>query len=57
MMNFNEVKSILESITELVKKAATLDLQEKIISSELPFIPKENLLPAISEARQNLTAV
>ena len=32
MMNFNEVKSILESITELVKKAATLDLQEKIIS-------------------------
>jgi len=32
MMNFNEDKSILESITELVKKAATLDLQEKIIS-------------------------
>ena len=31
-MNFNEVKSILESITQLVKKAATLDLQEKIVS-------------------------
>ncbi len=31
-MNFGEVKSILESITELVKKSATLDLQEKIVS-------------------------
>jgi hypothetical protein len=30
-MNFTEVKSILESITALVKKAATLDLQEKIV--------------------------
>lgn len=32
MMNFSEVKSILESVTELVKKSATLDLQEKIVS-------------------------
>ena len=31
MMNFTEVKSILESVTELVKKGATLDLQEKIV--------------------------
>lgn len=30
-MNFTEVKSILESITDLVKKGATLDLQEKIV--------------------------
>ena len=32
MMNFGEVKSILESLTDLVKKTATLDLQEKIVS-------------------------
>ena len=31
MMNFNDVKSILESLTDVVKKAATLDLQEKIV--------------------------
>lgn len=31
-MNFTEAKSILESLSKLVKKAATLDLQEKIIS-------------------------
>jgi regulator of replication initiation timing len=30
-MNFTEVKSILESVSQLVKKAATLDLQEKIV--------------------------
>ena len=32
MMNFGEVKSILESLTDLVKKTATLDLQEKIVN-------------------------
>ena len=31
-MNFTEVKSILESIADLVKKGATLDLQEKIVN-------------------------
>jgi hypothetical protein len=31
-MNFNEAKSALETITEVIKKSATLDLQEKIIS-------------------------
>lgn len=32
MINFNEAKSILESVANLVKKAATIDLQEKIIN-------------------------
>lgn len=32
MVNFSEAKSILEAVTELVKKSATLDLQEKIVS-------------------------
>jgi|SRR3989344_1537725 len=32
MISFSEVKLILESLTDLVKKAATLDLQEKIVS-------------------------
>ncbi|MES2135179.1 MAG: hypothetical protein V4449_03005 [Patescibacteria group bacterium] len=31
-MNFGDVKTILESLTELVKKTATLDLQEKIVN-------------------------
>jgi hypothetical protein len=32
MLNFADAKSILESVTELVKRAATIDLQEKIVS-------------------------
>lgn len=32
MISFSDVKSILESVSELAKKAATLDLQEKIVN-------------------------
>lgn len=31
-MNFTEAKSILETVTDLVKKSATIDLQEKIMN-------------------------
>ena len=41
-MNFSEVKSVLETVAELVKKSATLDLQEKIVAlREFVISPKE----------------
>ncbi|MEZ4103834.1 MAG: hypothetical protein R3B60_00950 [Candidatus Paceibacterota bacterium] len=53
-LNFSEAKSILESITELVKKSATLDLQEKIVSLRefIVSIKDENI--ALKEENQAL---
>jgi len=54
MLNFSEAKSILESITDIVKKSATLDLQEKIVSLRefIISIKDENI--ALKEENQSL---
>ncbi|MFA5009852.1 MAG: hypothetical protein WC553_01295 [Patescibacteria group bacterium] len=52
MMNFTEVKSILESLTELVKKAATLDLQEKIVSLREYIVALKDENIALKEENQ-----
>lgn len=54
MMNFNEVKSILESITELVKKSATLDLQEKIVSLREYILSLKDENISLKEENQSL---
>ncbi len=53
-MNFSEVKSILESITELVKKSATLDLQEKIINLREFIISTKDENITLKEENQSL---
>ena len=54
MMNFTEVRSILESLTELVKKAATLDLQEKIVSLREYIIALKDENITLKEENQTL---
>ena len=53
-MNFNEVKSILESLTDLVKKVATLDLQEKIVSLREYIISLKDENISLKEENQAL---
>lgn len=53
-MNFSEVKSILESVTALVKKAATLDLQEKIVSLREYIISLKDENISLKEDNQGL---
>ena len=53
-MNFNEVKSVLESITVLVKKAATLDLQEKIVNLREYIISLKDENISLKEENQTL---
>ncbi len=53
-MNFTEVKSILESITTLVKKAATLDLQEKIVQLREYIISLKDDNISLKEENQTL---
>lgn len=65
MIGYSEAKSILESVSELVKKAATIDLQEKImelreyivsLKDENITIKEENqTLKLQLEAQQNFT--
>ena len=59
LVNFNFSKSNFNSLVETVSALdfAAGDLQEKIVSTQLPYFPKENLLPMIVEARQNLASV
>ena len=53
-MNFAEVKSILESLTALVKKAATLDLQEKIVSLREYIVSLKDENISLKEENQTL---
>jgi regulator of replication initiation timing len=54
MMNFSEVKTILESVSELVKKARTLDLQEKIVDLREYIISLKDDNISLKEENQNL---
>lgn len=53
-MNFSEVKSILESLTNLVKKVATLDLQEKIVDLREYIISLKDENISLKEENQNM---
>ena len=53
-MNFSEVKSILEAVTDLVKKSATLDLQEKIVGLREYIIELKDNNIALKEENQGL---
>lgn len=53
-MNFTEVKSILESVSALVKKAATLDLQEKIVNLREYIISLKDENISLKEENQAL---
>jgi hypothetical protein len=54
MVSFSEAKSIIESVAELIKKSATIDLQEKIMSLRefIVSIKDENI--ALKEENQAL---
>ena len=54
MLNFSEAKSILESITEFVKKSATLDLQEKIVNLREFIVSIKDESIALKEENQAL---
>ena len=53
MTSFTEIRSILESLTDLVKKGATLDLQEKIVDLREYIISLKD--ENISLKEENLT--
>lgn len=52
-MNFTDVKIILESLTELVKKSATLDLQEKIVALREYIVSLKDENISLREENQN----
>ena len=52
-MNFTDVKIILESLTELVKKSATLDLQEKIVALREYIVSLKDENITLKEENQN----
>ncbi len=54
MVSFSEAKSILDSVTELVKKAATIDLQEKIMELREYIVSLKDENIAIKEENQIL---
>jgi len=53
-MDFGEVKSILGALTDLVKKTATLDLQEKIVSLREYIISIKDDNISLKEENQTL---
>jgi ubiquitin len=53
-MNFTEVKSILETITHVVKASATLDLHEKIVNLREFIIEIKDENIALKEENQSL---
>ena len=59
LASFNFSKNYFNSLVEAVAALdyAAGDLQEKIMTTQLPYFPKESLLPMIAEARQNLASV
>ena len=54
MMNFSEVRSTLESLADVVKKAATLDLQEKIVELREYIVSLKDDNISLKEANQTL---
>lgn len=53
-MNFREARSILDAVTKLVKTAATLDLQEKIVDLREYIISTKDENIALKEENQTL---
>lgn len=54
MINFSEARTILESLTDLVKKATTLDLQEKIINLREYIISLKDDNTSLREENQTI---
>ena len=54
MIGYSEAKSILESVSELVKKAATIDLQEKIMELREYIVSLKDENISIKEENQRL---
>jgi hypothetical protein len=54
MMNFSDVRSILESLSDLAKKTATLDLQEKIVNLREYIISLKDENISLKEKNQEL---
>ncbi len=54
MIGYSEAKSILESVSELVKKAATIDLQEKIMELREYIVSLKDENIGIKEENQTL---